>query len=534
MKYFKKTILYFKVYGFKYTMSKITKKIGRFFRVFYWQWILINRLKGKERKRQKGLGFDYRPKFTIISVGTSKERSDLIESLSKQTYSNWEVLSINDLEHAKGDFIGFFTCGDRLLPNALFEFANRINQVRDVDVIYADNDELKGRIRRKPNFKPDYSVDYLRSTNYILNPVMYSKDICEELGSPKTGFYDYILRACENAEKIEHIPKLLCSIDKDSYGMWDENAKEAIAAHLDRVGTSGRVFAASNLPGCYRIKYDIKKEKMVSIIIPNKDHVDDLDVCIKSIIEKQTYKNYEILVVENNSEKEDTFKYYEKIEKKYSCVRVLYWDKEFNYSAINNFAVKQANGEYILLLNNDTKMQRESCLKELVSYGMRPEVGIVGARLLYGDNTIQHAGVIIGYGGLADHAFSGMRETVPGYQNRIKVASNLSAVTAACLLVRKNVYEEVGGMEEKLSIAFNDVDFCLKVRKAGYLVVYNPYAKLYHYESKSRGIEDTPEKIQRFEGEVSFMKEKWKEILEKGDPYYNVNLTFDRKDFSLK
>lgn len=286
--------------------------------------------------------------------------------------------------------------------------------------------------------------------------------------------------------------------------------------------------------GIYRIKYEIEGNPKVSILIPNKDHTDDLDKCLHSIIDKQDYKNYEIIVIENNSVEDRTFEYYKKIESEYSCVKVIYWKHEFNYSAINNFGVENSTGEYILLLNNDTEMINPDCIRELVSYCARPGIGIVGAKLLYGDDTVQHAGIIVGMGGMAAHAFVNNDIEDGGYQLRASVPQNLSGVTGACLLTKRSIYEEVGGLENDLKVAFNDVDYCLKVREKDYLVVYNPYALLYHYESKSRGVDDTYEKMIRFESEIEYMRKKWADILEKGDPYYNPNLTLAKSDFSLK
>ena len=313
-----------------------------------------------------------------------------------------------------------------------------------------------------------------------------------------------------------------------------ENGKKALEAHLERMKIKATVSHVEGLLGSYRVKYDILGNPKVSIVIPNKDHTDDLDICIRSIVGVQDYDNYDIVIVENNSTEDATFQYYESIQKEFDKVKVICWKDEFNYSAINNFGVKNCDGEYILLLNNDTEMLDKNCLRELLSYCMRPDVGIVGAKLLYEDDTIQHAGVIVGLGGIAAHAFVNEPKDYKGYGNRCILTHDLSAVTAACLLTKRSVFDEVGGLETALKVAFNDVDYCLKVRKAGHLVVFNPNAVLHHYESKSRGSEDTREKIERFEGEITFFSDRWKDFLEKGDPYYNINLTLMKPDFSLK
>ena len=285
--------------------------------------------------------------------------------------------------------------------------------------------------------------------------------------------------------------------------------------------------------GFYKTTYEIEGSPLLSIVIPNKDHVTDLKKCMDAIDEKSDYRNYEYVIVENNSEQDETFKFYDEISKRKN-VNVLYWKDEFNYSAINNYGVANAKGEYVLLLNNDTEIINSDCLSQMIGYCQREEVGAVGARLYYEDGSIQHAGVVIGFGGIAGHAFVGLREEAGLYQSRTKVACDYSAVTAACLMTKKSVFEEVGGLEESFKVAFNDIDFCMKIRKSGRLIVYNPNAKLYHYESKSRGLEDTPEKIERFNSEMRRFQNRWPEILDEGDPYYNVNLTLDKADFSCR
>ena len=272
----------------------------------------------------------------------------------------------------------------------------------------------------------------------------------------------------------------------------------------------------------------------MSVIIPNKDHADDLSQCIASIQEKSAYRNFELVIVENNSTDEETFSYYQKLQREYENVRVVYYEGGFNYAKINNFGVQEAAGEYLLLLNNDTEMIDGEVIGELLGYCMREDVGAVGAKLLYGDDTIQHAGVVLGFGGTAGHAFIGKHRYDAGYFGRILCAQDYSAVTAACMMTKRSVYEAVGGMTEELAVAFNDIDYCLKVRELGKLVVYDPYAELYHYESKSRGLEDSPEKVERFLGETERLLSFWREQIEAGDPYYNRNLTLDNSDFSLR
>ena len=312
-----------------------------------------------------------------------------------------------------------------------------------------------------------------------------------------------------------------------------EAGRKAVEAHYHRVGIPAHVEHAQ-FYGMYHTVYDWKETPLISIIIPNKDHIDDLQKCMNSIYEKSDYHNYEFVIVENNSTEQETFAFYKKITSEHDNVKVVYYKGEFNYSKINNFGVSEANGEYLLLLNNDTEMINADCLTEMVHYCMREDVGIVGARLYYADDTIQHAGAVIGFGGMAGHTFIGKSRYDIGYFGRIVCAQDYSAVTAACLMTKRSVYEAVGGLDEKYQVAFNDIDYCLKVRKLGKLVVYNPYAELYHYESKSRGLEDIPEKVERFSGEVERLVTNWPEYFKKGDPYYNKNLTLDNSDFSLR
>ena len=286
--------------------------------------------------------------------------------------------------------------------------------------------------------------------------------------------------------------------------------------------------------GLYRTKFLREKDPLISIIIPNKDHIDDLKRCMDAIENRSTYRNYEFIIVENNSEDPETFAYYQQLETVNPRVRVVYWKGIFNYSAINNFGVQYAKGEYLLLLNNDTEIINEDCLEELLGYCTRSDVGAVGARLYYEDDTIQHAGVVIGFGGIAGHCFVQQKRGFTGYCHRIICAQDYSAVTAACMMVKREAYEKVGGLSEEFEVAFNDIDFCLKLGRAGYHIVYNPYAELYHYESKSRGLEDTPEKVARFNREIAMFEKRWPDILRDGDPYYNPNLTLDSQDFSLR
>lgn len=450
------------------------------------------------------------------------------------------------LEMATGDFAGLLDHDDLLEPNALFEVAEKILQDDRVDAVYTDEDKInsKGNKHLTPNMKPDFNLDLLRSNNYICHLFVVRRILISKAGGFRKEFdgaqdYDFIFRCIEAADKIAHVHKVLyhwrtheksTSDNPDSKLYAFHAGKRAVESHLQRMGIQATVEETCDL-GYYRVKYPVTGHPMVSILIPNKDQLATLKKCLKSVWEKTEYDNYEILIIENNSTEKETFDFYKKIDGK-RHVRVLYWDREFNYSAINNFGAKHAKGEYLLLLNNDTEVITKGWMKELLSNCQRPEVGMVGAKLYFPDNTIQSAGTIIGMGGMADHAFVNMDRKKAGYMHRASIQMNLSGVTAACAMVKRTVYEEVGGLEEKLTVAFNDVDLGLKIVTAGYLIVYDPFAELYHYESKSRGVND--EKKERHAKEVRYTQEKWKEFLEAGDPCYNQNLTLAKHNFSLR
>ena len=408
---------------------------------------------------------------------------------------------------------------------------------------------MNGRKLFQPHFKPDFNIDLLCTVNYICHLFVAKRELIQKVGMLRSEFdgaqdYDFIFRCTEAAgtEKIHHIPKILyhwrchegsTAENPESKLYAFQAGQRAVQAHYERLGIPAEITEGEFL-GLYRTKFLWTEKPLISILIPNKDHIDDLKRCIDSIEEKSSYRNYEIIVIENNSDQEETFAYYKELEKENPRVKVVYWDGIFNYSAINNFGAQYANGEYLLLLNNDTEIINADCLEEMLGYCMREDVGAVGARLYYDDDTIQHAGVVVGFGGIAGHCFVQQPRGFTGYCHRIICAQDYSAVTAACMMVKRKAFEEVDGLSEELQVAFNDIDFCMKLRSAGYLIVYNPYAELYHYESKSRGLEDTPEKVARFNREIATFERRWPEILKNGDPFYNPNLTLRSQDFSLR
>ena len=447
---------------------------------------------------------------------------------------------------ATGDYLALFDHDDLLAPNALFEVASTIEKDK-ADVVYTDEDKVTSDLKEhfQPHFKPDFNPDLLCSNNYICHLFVVKRSLALKLGGQDPAYdgaqdYDFIFRCTEEAEKIVHIAKILyhwrvhqaSTADNPTSKMYAFDAgKRAIEAHLQRIGAKAEVSHTKDL-GFYRVKYQVQGNPKVSIVIPNKDEKETLKKCLESIWQKTTYSNYEIILVENNSTTREIRDYYQELDGK-NGVRVVYWDKEFNYSAINNFGISYAKGEYILCLNNDITVISPEWMEELLANCQRPEVGIVGARLYYPDNTIQHAGIVLGMGGCAGSLFVGLARSRGGYLHKAALQQDLSAVTAACFMVKKEAFEKVGGFEEKLAVAFNDVDFCLKVRYAGYLVVYDPYAELYHHESKTRGYENTEAKKRRFQEEIEYMRCHWMpDILR--DPYYNENLSLKASDYSLR
>ena len=555
----------------------------------YKKWIKINEPTAEELEKQRNTKFDYEPKISVLVPLYKTPRKffeELIECMEEQTYTNWELcladgspeenanlhdllkkdkrikyktlkenggISINTnecIKMATGDFIALFDHDDILQKFALYEVVKTINKNPDVEFIYSDEDKITtlDKPRFDPYFKPDFAPDTLRSNNYICHFSVLKKELMDKLGGERPEFdgaqdYDLILRMSETTKNIVHIPKILYHwrVHENSTAKAGETAKpyayeagaKVVQAHIDRLGLKGKVKYGETL-GMYRVKYEVVGNPKVSIVIPNKDYISTLKTCLKSIKKLTTYENYEIVIVENNSEKEETFEFYKKIDGK-DKIRVVYYpEKEFNYSAIINFGVKNSEGEYIVQLNNDTELLTPDWLEEMLGFAQREDVGAVGAELFYPDKTIQHAGVIIGIGGVAGHVFKDVPKGKHGYFSKDAMIQNLSAVTAACIMTPKSIYDEVGYMNEKYKVAFNDVDFCLKIRETGKLIVYNPYVQFIHYESKSRGFEDTPEKQARFKTEIDRFNKNWIKVLEKGDPYYNINLRLDNDQYAIK
>ncbi len=458
------------------------------------------------------------------------------------------------LEMAEGAYVCFLDHDDLLEPDALFELAKAVREHPDADLLYTDEDKTNADESEffQPHFKPDLNPDLLCANNYICHFLAVRTSLARELGGLDPAFdgaqdHDFIFRASERAQSVVHIPRVLYHWRVHASSTADnpfskeyafEAGKRAVEAHLARCGERAQVSRLKDA-GFYRVRYEIREKPMVSVIIPNKDHPELLAACVGSIWQKTSYADYEILVVENNSEDAATFRYYEELEKQASGqgrrLKVLRWPgRGFCYPAINNFGAAAAAGEYLILLNNDVTVISNDWMEEMLGVCSRPGTGIVGARLYYPDDTIQHAGIIVGIGGVAGNVFVGLKRQQSGYMHKAALMQDLSAVTAACMMVKKSVYEELGGMEERLSVAFNDVDLCLRAREAGFLVVYDPYVEMYHHESSSRGAEDDEKKIRRFQKEIEFMRTRWINILKDGDPYYNPNLSLKTWHYELR
>ncbi|MCI8937792.1 MAG: glycosyltransferase family 2 protein [Lachnospiraceae bacterium] len=551
----------------------------------------------EEAKRQRQEQFPRMVKFSIlVPLYNTPEMflKEMIESVVNQTYENWELcladgsdenhsyiegmveeyrkrtgkdkilyrkLEKNEgisgntnqcLKMATGEFIGLFDHDDILHPSVLYEYVKVINE-KKADYIYCDETTFRsGDINKMLtlHFKPDYAIDNLRANNYICHFSVFARELLDGTELFRSRFdgsqdHDMILRLTDRAKNVVHVPKLLyywrshpdsvaSDIGAKPYAI--EAAKGAVADHLRRHGfehfqiTSTRAFET-----IFKIRYQIIGSPLISIIIANKDHTEDLKRCITSILGKSTYENFEIIVVENNSTERAIFDYYEEL-KENEKIRVITFEGEFNYSAVNNLGARHARGEYLLLLNNDTQVITVNWMEELLMYAQRSDVGAAGGKLYYANKTIQHAGVVLGLGAhrTAGHSHYGQHRDNLGYMGRLCYAQDVSAVTGACLMVKKSLFEEVGGLDEGFAISLNDVDFCLKLREKGYLNVFTPFAELYHLESVSRGLDDGGEKAERYNQESERFREKWKEVLRAGDPYYNPNFSLDRSDFALK
>ena len=590
--YGKKAAAYYRTHGIFSLAKKSIQKIHEIQqgKGQYGTWLKENKVTRQELKQQRNTTFpeDIRISIVVPLYKTDKYLlKELVDSVLAQTYENWELclsdgsgkdspirkileeyqkkdsrirvvfheeqLRISENTNAAigiatGNYIAFADHDDTLAEEALYQMAAEISRHPEAELLYSDEDviDIKGK-RLLPHFKPDYNPDYLCCVNYICHLVVVKRELLDRVGLLRKEYdgsqdYDFLLRCTENTRNIRHVPRILYhwrSHEGSTAGNPDDKpyaviaGEKALLAHYERLGIKAEVEYTGN-PVVFRTRFAIEGNPRVSILIPNKDHTDDLEKCISSIMEKSTWKNIQIIVIENNSEEEKTYRYYEEVQKRFPAVQVVVWDGPFNYSAINNFGAKYADGDFLLLLNNDTEVITPDWLESMMGYCQREDVGIVGAKLLYPDNTVQHAGVVVGIAGFAGHILTGYDQNAPGYLWRLQTAQDESAVTGACLMVKRSVFDALQGLDESFAVALNDIDFCLRARNLGKLVVFTPEARLYHYESKSRGMENTDAKKARFQKEVDHFRERYGEFLKAGDPYYNPNLSIVRGDCALR
>jgi GT2 family glycosyltransferase len=558
----------------------------------YERWMLAHRFRPADRLRLRDMiaVLPLRPTFSVLMpVYETPEKylREAIESVIAQVYPDWELCIADDaskephvraiLEEyaeydarikvvfreknghiaatsnsafalATGEFVALLDHDDVLSPDALFENALAVNRQPDIDVIYSDEDKIDEEGQRSlPYFKPDWAPDSLLSRNYISHLGVYRRSLVEEVGRFRLGFegsqdYDLLLRVTERTERVAHIPRVLyhwrvhsgsTAATRDQKGYALDAGLLALQEALGRRSEPGHIVHDEVRSGLYTVRYEIRRPGKVSVIIPTRDHGEDVDLCLRTLFECSTYKDIEIVLLDNGSRDAESLKIFDQwVQREPDRVKVVRYDVPFNFSAINNYAASQSTGEYLLFLNNDTEIITPDWIEAMVEQAQRPAIGAVGAKLLYPDNTVQHAGVIVGLGGVAGHSHKYFAADAPGYFYTLQTVNNFSAVTGACFMIRREVFEEVGGFDDALAIAFNDVDLCLRIRASGYRNIYLPHVVLYHHESKSRGNEDTPEKQARFLREQQVMHERWKTDTVP-DPYYNINLIRDAENYEI-
>lgn len=556
----------------------------------YSAWFEHHRIKASDLAQQAAVELSHPTSFSIVVLLDgllTGSFDEMIESVLRQSYREWELILVGvgslgvgqhdtieriarsdqriqlielngeegkggglraGIKQARGDYVAFLDQDDVLEPDTLFEFARAIEANPEIGLLYCDEDRiLLDGSHDNPFFKPDFSIDLLRNGNYIGCFLCVKRQILKEIEVPgedagRAVTYDLALKATEKTNNVHHVAKMLhhhresqdASTKPDAQLQSMRDAEmQALIRHLERAGLNGHVLASSTHPLAYNVAYEVEGEPLVSIIIPNKDETEILATCLKSILEKSTYSNYEIIIIENNSEEQATFDFYDELQTQDARIHVEIWDGPFNFSALVNLGARASQGDYLLLLNNDTEVITPDWIQLMLGFNQRSDVGVVGVKLWYPDDTIQHAGVVLAEGS-ATHLSVGYPKGEAGYFDLSDRTQNLSAVTAACMMTRRDVYEEVGGFDEEFSVSFNDVDYCLKVREAGYLVVYLPLVELYHYESLSRGNDLVSQETQaRYVREVHRLKSKWDAYYVDGDPYYNRNLSYESGQYLL-
>ena len=558
--------------------------------LYYHQWYLKHRVRPSELKKQRKERFSYAPLISVLVPVYNPDMAQfdaMAASVLNQSYPNWQLCLANGskdneklsrrlqelaasdsrikletleenggisentnacLRMADGEWCALLDQDDLYEPDALYEFVKAMNAHPDAEILYSDEDKIDDETgaHLTPHFKPDFSPARLHSDNYICHLLMAKTALMRKVGGERSAYdgsqdFDLVLRLTEaTSGPVVHISRILYNwrihaastsggmgakqyaVDAGARAIRDAYKREGFDADIVQSEFSGRYITVPHL----------KEEPLVSILIPNMDHTEDLRRCVNSLLTVSDYPNIEILIVENNSKKEETFSCYKELEALDPRIRVLYYPDSFNFAKINNFAAREAKGEYLLLLNNDTEVISPDFLRSMLFYAMQKGVGAVGAKLLYDDDTIQHAGVTVGVEGRVIHIYLGTPDDQPGYMGRLVSTLEVSAVTGACLMSKKAVYDEVSGMSEEFTVAYNDVDYCLKLQEKGYRCVYDAYAKLHHYESRSRGYEDTKEKQERLQKEMDLLVSRWHERM-KRDPYYNDNLSLTRGFYLL-
>ena len=585
----KKGISYLRRNGLRSFMHRLTHQ-PVMERVDYGEWFLMHRVTEAQLEEQRGHVFALQPKISIVIPLYNTKipfLHALMETILGQSYANWELcladgstkdeveaclksrylqdervryvrlqenLGISGntnaaLELATGDFIMLCDHDDLLEKDALFEIVKRINERPETDILYTDEDlvDEAGKIFQMHRFKPDFDLDMLCSINYICHIFVVRKNLLDTVGGFRKECdgaqdWDLILRCCEQTKHVEHIARILyhwrisdtsTAGNPDSKRYAVEAGKKAVLDHYKRLGIEAEI-EETGIFILFRPLLKVREHDKVSIIICNKDEVPTLRKCVESILNKSSYDNYEIIIVENNSTDQKTFEYYEQLGKRSDKIRVVRFEGAFNYSKVNNFGAQYADGDYLILLNNDTEVITPDWIERMLGYCQREDVGAVGAKLYYPDKLVQHCGVVVGVGGFAGHILTHSNRGDVGYMGRLQAVMDVSAVTAACMMIKRSVYDEVGGLDEDFRVALNDIDLCMKIREKGYLIVMHPGVELFHYESKSRGSDETKKNQERFKTEIRRFRTKWKQILEDGDPYYSPHLTLMYGDCQIR